>query len=476
MADFINSNWIKTKDDLITNRRLGFIFFLIFSIIAAILLALLPFKLQFAVIAIVPAVVVGIVVLMNVYAGVLLYFLCEYLRPVDIFPAFEALRVTMIIELLMLISWIVSLSRNHRNIRWERFNTIYILLIALMGLTIITAANNRFAYDTTQAMFTVFVIFLIATNVVDTKERLSGIVWLILIIHLYHSYKGFVNYFVVGFINAAGDRSSGRTGSGFIGDEADFALALIAVIPFAYYYFVYAKTPSKKYFSLIVFFVFTIGVMISSSRGGFVGLVTLMVFSIFYSKKKWLGIAMTIFAAIAMTLFASSDYWQKIMSIKQTDQGTARLRRLYWMAGVRMMMDNPLTGVGAGNGPVRMPEYVQGFRDRNTQWGRTFHGTIPQVMGELGVFGIIMYLALMIYALKTVANIRKLPIANHDETIMVISSAIPASIIGYIVTATFLSAAYYPQMWTLYSLTFILKNIAEKENSRICSASCNLLK
>ncbi len=441
---------------VISPQRLLRFLLLVLFLGAALTLALLPNMFQYAMIAAVPAIVVAIIVLRNVYLGVLFYYLLEFLRPVDFIPALRPLKIVMLTELLTLIAWLFYLIKNHINIKWDNFNNLYIGFIAVMGITIITAMNNRFPFDLTQAMIVNFIIFLIATNVINSKNRLNSLIWLLLSIHAYHALKGIYNFAIVGFV-AAGQHTTGKTGSGFIGDENDFALALNTMIPFAYFYFMTYKDRFKKYLCLFFLIIFAGGIVASNSRGGWVGLAAVIVFSIIRSKRKLLSLGIVGVIILAIFLFAPPDFMQQVQSISDTDEGTAQSRINYWKAAVRMYIDNPIIGVGAGNGPIRMPEYVQGFRSSATQWGRTFHGTLPQVLAELGTLGIGLYMLMVIYALRIIMRVRKRAILEDDETMVTIADGLTGAMIGYMVSATFLSTAYYPQLWTLFVFTIILK-------------------
>jgi probable O-glycosylation ligase (exosortase A-associated) len=442
-------------ENVFNYKRLGLPIMIFLSLLSAVLLVIFPDKIQLVMIAAVPAFLILITIFTNAYLGVLYFFLYEYLRPVDFIPALRPLRIGLIIELLTLISWLLFVIVNHRKIKWNKFNYFFISLVGVMGVTIITALNNRFAFNATQVIFVYFVIFIISTNVVDTRSKLEKLIWLFLVVNFYHALKGLFNYAVVGFVSA-GEHTSGVVGSGFIGDENDFALAINVMIPFAYFYFLYSKKLIKKYFSLIILVIFVLAVISSMSRGGWVGLMGIILYCIMGSKRKIRSLAITVGLALAVFLFAPPEYWTEVNSISDTSEGTARARINYWKAGVAMFVDNPIIGVGAGNGPVRMSEYVHGFRDNATQWGRTFHGTFPQVMAELGGLGLSLYLIMIIYALSLLVRIRKRSYTDKDDTVHIISSAIIGSIIGYILTATFISTAYYPHLWTLFVLTLIL--------------------
>jgi putative inorganic carbon (hco3(-)) transporter len=430
----------------------------------AIILAILPGKMQYAMVAAAPSLMAAIVILRNVFVGVYFYYLLEFLRPVDFIPALIPLKIVMVTELLTLVAWLFYLIKDQKKIKWDNFNNLYIAFISVMAITIVTAMNNRFAFNTTQMILVNFIIFLIATNVVDTKARLDKIIWLLLLIHLYHALKGIYNFAVLGFVSA-GQHTSGRTGSGFIGDENDFALALNTMIPLAYFYFMSLRSGFKKYFSLFLVVVFVLGVVASNSRGGWVGLAMVILFCIIRSKRKLLSLAIISLLLMAGVMFAPPDFWQQVESISDTNEATAQTRLHYWGAAARMLIANPIVGVGAGNGPLRMPEYVQGFRSSATQWGRTFHGTIPQVMAELGLLGIGLYLIMVIYALRVLLKVKKRSLYDHDEQLGATADGLTGAMVGYLACATFLSTAYYPQLWTLFVLIIILKYIPGKDES-----------
>jgi probable O-glycosylation ligase (exosortase A-associated) len=428
---------------------------------AALTLAILPNTFQYAMIAAVPAIVVAIVILKNVYLGVLFYYLLEFLRPVDFIPALRPLKIVMLTELLALIAWLFYLIKNHKKIMWDNFNNLYIAFIAVMGVTIITAMNNRFAYNYTQAIMVNFVMFLISTNVVDSRERLNKLIWLLLLVHVYHALKGIYNFAVVGFV-AAGQRTTGNTGGGFIGDENDFALALNTMIPFTYFYFMSYRQIIKKYINLFLLVIFTGGVIASNSRGGWIGLAVVIGYCIARSKRKFISLGIVAILILVIFTFAPPDFIYQVRSISDTSEGTAQTRINYWKAAVSMFVDNPIIGVGAGNGPIRMPEYVQGFRSSATQWGRTFHGTLPQVLAELGTLGIVLYILMVIYALRTILGVRRKAVLEDDESMITLADGLIGAIIGYLVSATFLSTAYYPQLWTLFVFTIVLKYLPLK--------------
>ena len=158
----------------------------------------------------------------------------------------------------------------------------------------------------------------------------------------------------------------------------------------------------------------------------------------------------------AIISFAPQKYWSEVETITDTHEETAASRINYWKAALRMFRDYPITGVGASNGGIHMPMYLPGVKNSITEWGRAFHGTLPQVLAELGSLGFIFYILMLITAIKYLNRLTKRKSDTPNDNVWVLSNSIMIGIISYITTATFLSTAYYPQLWTLYTLTMAL--------------------
>lgn len=174
----------------------------------------------------------------------------------------------------------------------------------------------------------------------------------------------------------------------------------------------------------------------------------------------------TLLLVIAFALYAPPSYWDEIESIKETGKGTAELRRRYWDAAFRMYLDHPIIGVGAGNSGIWMPNYIKGFAYPESQWGRAIHGTIPQIMAELGSLGTFFFVAMIFYAAKHLHRTRKrLSGAKSDAFSGVTANSILGGIVGYLVAGIFLSVPYYPQLWTLFTLATILFHLSRLERS-----------
>jgi probable O-glycosylation ligase (exosortase A-associated) len=428
-------------------------------------------KLVMAITVAIPAGIILLFILKNPYVGVILFFFLEYLRPYDLIPGLMKLRIAMLTLLVSLVAFIVLKARTDRSLRWDRFNWMYAGFLGVIAVTVFTSANNFLAYNTFYSMAINFLVFILATDLITGTSRLKKLLWLLLIIHAYHSANGILNM-VTGAHVSKGMRTSGFVTSGFLKDENDFALAMNTFIPFAFFMMFSAVSRFKKFLASGILVALLLGVVSSMSRGGWIGLMAVALFLIWRSKNRGRSFAIVAILLVVAAAFAPAQYWDEISSISPTaDTGEARIQ--YWQAAVRMFIDHPLVGVGGGNGGVWMPTYIRvSDRDPNTQWGATFHGTLPQVLAELGGLGMILYLGMLITTVKRLNRVRKVSQETEDGKFLAyMANSTLVGLIGYFVSAIFLSTAFYPQLWTLFIFTTVSYNLyrsmpAETEKTR----------
>ncbi len=437
---------------IITGSRIAIAVLALISVIAALLLVRLPGIFQYAMVAVVPAILVGAYIMINPFAGVWAFVLMEYLRPYTFIAALRPLRLAILTVAATLVSWIIHQAVRKERIHWNTLSTLFLCFLLIIASTVFTSLNNFLAYQVFEKMVVTFIMFFLTLNIAKSTTLLYKLIWMLMLIHLYYALKGIYNFAVIGYVSA-GQVTSGVVGSSFLADENDYALALNTMIPFAFFMFQNQPNKLRKFFLLVILSAFGMGVVASQSRGGWVGLVAVTVFCILKSKQKVISLALVGFMCLAVVVFAPSSYWSEVSSITDTGEATAQSRLNYWKAAGRMFLDYPLTGVGAGNGPIQMPNYVTGFRDPATQWGRTFHGTLPLVIAETGGLGLLTYLVMLLVATRCLIKVQKQFRHDHKSDEWTIASALAGSFIGYMTSATFLSTAYYPQLWTLYAFT-----------------------
>jgi probable O-glycosylation ligase (exosortase A-associated) len=375
----------------------------------------------------------------------------------------------MVIEIVTLVSWIIAMVQTKDRIKWSEFNWFYVGFLFVLGLGIPLAAIGPRALEAWQTMAIYFVMLVVATNVADSLPRIRKLIWLMLLIHFYFALKGIYNYNFAPTIYASGERTAGVVGSSFLADENDFALAINLMIPFAFFIFEHARTAYRKFLGAVFLVAYALGVVSSFSRGGWVGLTAVTIFCVVSSKRRAKSAVAVLLVGLAMLMFAPTSYWKEMETVTDVNESTADERIRSWEAAFRMFLDNPIIGVGGGNAGVHLPNYIQGTTNTARMWGRAVHGTFPEVLADTGALGTAMYLLMMFFVFKYLIRIRQRPPPSEDKglTMPILATAMIGSIVAYVVTATFLSTAYYPQLWTLYTFALMLYFVYESRMVKI---------
>ncbi|MEB3312172.1 MAG: O-antigen ligase family protein [Snowella sp.] len=143
----------------------------------------------------------------------------------------------------------------------------------------------------------------------------------------------------------------------------------------------------------------------TSSRGGWLGLVTFGLFALLglwiqgQVPRRWLGFAsLGIVGAIAVLFLSNNRLQSSLINLFQ-GQSTGELgyRLLNATLGWRMGSSQPLTGIGLGGVPILYQKYRPIWAGRDSEITYQLHSTPAQLFAEMGIWGIIIPLAFLIW-------------------------------------------------------------------------------
>jgi O-antigen ligase len=387
---------------------------------------------------------------------IIFYLFLEYARPQGVIPALSQLHLSAITAIILALS-LVILNKFRLNAPQLK---LYFALMILMVIHGPIAKNNYFALMIFITMTTTFIFCVSIANVIDNEKMLSKFIGSWVVIYIFLAIYGVLHK---------------GTGIGaFLVDENDLCLAINMIIPFCFFGAV--TSAGKKrifYFCLSCLFLFV--VILTRSRGGFVGLVAMLSYGWIRSKKKILmGFVLSMLVIFAV-LVAPSTYDERIQSIVEegTQRGTAADRIYIWNIGWDMFLDNPILGVGQGNFPYEFRKYEveAGFSEGlygRSRAGRAAHSIYFTLLPELGLVGVSIFLLILYNNFKDLKYIRNIFAKRKDFVIDVealrfynYGLAIDCSMVAVLVSGIFISALYYPHIWVLTAMAISLKNMVE---------------
>lgn len=375
-----------------------------------------------------------------------LYLIIEYGRPQDHIALIGAMRPNLILMLLLVILLFNSWSRLQMAASAQ--SSRMLMMLFLLALHVPFAVNNGRAFHEAQSFLMYVVMFASIIVFVDTLDKLRLFLKCWIYLMIYVAINGIVG--------------GGSAGSSFLQDNNDFALLMNAMLPFGVFLFLYEQQKKTKLLYLTASVLVVASIVITVSRGGFVGLVTVMFVIWLTSNRKLVSLTLVCFLVLGIYLFADPVYWERISTIKTAQDYNAASRLELWKAAWEMFKDHPF-GVGAGNYSVHLPDYQSGFFGDKNMWGKAAHSVWFTLLAELGIPGVVLYLSLLRANVRDLSYLKNLP---PDDDIRrfahFLALAFMASLAGFFASGTFLSALYYPHYWFLTGMIVATKKVIDR--------------
>jgi O-antigen ligase len=273
-----------------------------------------------------------------------------------------------------------------------------------------------------------------------------------------------------------------RLGHLYYYDANDLATFLVTAVPFGLYFLDRGRRTLVRVLTAIGLAVLTVAFVRTGSRGGFIALAAVAGYIVVrYSAiplRRRVGA--TLLVAVVVVGTASEQYWEQMGTItsdvdyNRTDE---RGRMQIWSRGIDYMLQNPMLGVGPGNFPAAEGT-LSPFAQRQqfgvgVRWSAA-HNSFIQVGAELGVVGLVLFVALIASAF--VALHRSRPhdgrSADPSDRRTQLAQVLTASLVGFVVGAFFLSLAYAEILYTLAALAVGLRKVtAEPGRDRLLAGT-----
>lgn len=439
---------------IITPVRLWYFFLILLSLISALFLLEVPRPEVVPVIAL--ALVIGLIFFFYPWLGVFMYIILSYMRFEETIPVMASLHLAKILTMTLVLVWAIRAAINKSRLYLlEEGLLIFYLLCLSMILSIPLSFWPTRSLNSLAEVLKMLVFIVLFIHLIDNERKLKMLFWIFLAVNCFLAITAVKEFLILG--GAAALVRPGGSG-GFLQDANDFALALSVALPFSFYFFISELKKAQKFFFFLSFILLTLGVISTVSRGGFITLIFLFIYFSLKSKNRLVGILSIILILILILAFAPHEYWQRQMTITSYQQDESAMGRIgAWKAGIRMFADRPLLGVGAGAYDVA---FGVKYGVQNGPWFVT-HNAYIQIAAELGIFGLLFYLGLMIYIYRQATVL--ISSSAEDNYIKTVSNGLRAALLAYAVGSFFLSVAYYFHLYFLLGITIVLRILEAKQ-------------
>lgn len=397
------------------------------------------------------------------FAGLFVFTLLLYARPQELFSqGLGELPLVKIVALGTLIAYVAGKFGKHERLTIWPLEMKMLAVIVFLGIifTPVAFRPERSIELLTDTFFKVIIIFVLMVNLVDTKRRLHSMMRLVVFCGLLIAIITIKNYFT----GALDVTHVSRTGHAldvgeYFDNSNELALTLDLIMPFAVVFAVTGRGFARLGYSFCAAMM-AIGAVITFSRGGFLGLVSMggvLLWKLGRGKRTTMALATLVLAA-AFACIMPSGYSDRIFTILHPENDTtnsAQERQRLLERGIEVALHHPFIGIGMANFYEYSPN------------GRVAHNSYLEVASELGVAGLIAYLTFLISPFRSLKRVER-ETFDADERVRelyYLSVGLQAVMIAFLVCSFFVSTQYFWHPYYIVGYSIALRRIQGSEFS-----------
>jgi len=395
------------------------------------------------------------------YAALFVFTLVLYVRPSELTQSPIAASIALVVGVATLVFYLPTQLALEGNLSASLPEVKLIALFAILGVVNIPLAMSP--ADAWQVFSGVFircvVMFVVVVNVVRNTARLKGLLFLALGAAVLLSI-GAINEYRYGLATVEGYRVSGR-GVGIFGNTNDMALFVVTILPITVALLLASRRKLAKVLYAALAAVMLAAIVLSYSRGAFLGLVVVL---IFFAMKLGRRNRSAIIAAIAvltiaLLFLAPGDYGLRLLSIFVPSLDpfqSADTRRGELFRSIFTAIRHPFFGIGMGN-----------YMPQMSLRGIETHNAFTQVAAEMGLAALACYTMFIVSPLRKLGQIVRETFDERGKSgLCYLALGLEASLIAYMVSSFFLSVAYLWYVYYLVGYAVCLRRIYEAETGK----------
>jgi hypothetical protein len=341
--------------------------------------------------------------------------------------------------------------------RQARIFFVFLATVALLGLVHGSGFQYVIGRYIAYAVFLPFLVVAVRTQD-DLRRVLTWLVW---------SYVAVFPYAVRQML-----RFNERLGVGIY--EANYlATILVLLVPIAFAFASLQRVPNRRWLWIGAGLTLVLMIVLTGSRGGFVGLVAAGV--VFVYRRRGLGAAAAVLLALVIGVLAlPTELSTRALATISGDSSSLPTELeasnkahvgLFW-AALRMIGESPLIGVGPEN-----------FRDLSRVYtglpqANIAHNMFLEIGAETGLVALVLFILVLASAFRALGATVRLPApgtrlhGDPDATSLAVwSEGLRSGLTGYVVAGCFISAQFEKVLWMSVFLSIVVADLARRHRA-----------
>mgnify|MGYP000447856762 CR=1 FL=1 len=396
------------------------------------------------------------------FMGLLVFSWLAYMRPQDLtwgFARFQ--RWSYLIAFVTFLGFIRSRPQQWFMRDWRSY--VMMAMAAIVGISVAASVEPDKEQLTKYLEFAkIIVITLFTTVVVQRREQLRMLIWVIALSLGFYGIKSGVWGLMTG-LQGRIIRGPG----GMMKDNNALALALAMILPLLIVLGRTERRPMVRRAFQVAAPLTCITIVLTHSRGGFLSMAGALGVLIWYSRNRIAVFSAAAVLGLVAVVLAPESYTERITTIAEyKTEGSAAGRIYAWGIGWRMATANPMLGVGLDKFRQHYIEY-----DPNPTAAKlSGHGIIEahssyvEMMAESGFLAFGMYLTLLFGSFATLWRVRYRA-RHHFQTSWILSYAtmLEAGLVAFVIGGTFLNRAHFDLIYHYVAIIMVFGRMAMKE-------------
>lgn len=403
----------------------------------------------------------AVLMLADLTVGLLLFVGISFLEVLPrLIPDVAVAKAT---GLLLVLSWLATVAVRRRGVRslvTARPSLVVLLMLfgVWVGTSLLWARESDPVYTDLTRFLPLFALFLIVHAAVRTRSHMIALVLVVI--------AGAIVSAAAGILVAP---PPDVDATGRLAGAAANALAPVLIagaVLAAAFVGMTQRGLATRLAAVAAGGFCIIGVVLTGSRGGLLGLaIALVVGLVFAGRGRRVRVVPAVAIAVALTVLYVVVLAPPELRARVAQPGDGSGRTDIWRVGAEMVKANPVLGVGAGNYEARSPEYVLQaglIRRSDLIVDRPLgpHNIYLQVLSELGVIGLLLFLGIVGSALIAAAMAAHAFERQKDEQLELVARALFVALCGMLAAGFFGSWLFSKQLWILLAMCPAMLTVA----------------
>jgi putative inorganic carbon (hco3(-)) transporter len=317
--------------------------------------------------------------LLGAHVAIMTYLFFSTLLPQNIIFNSIPFGLTQPYAIIAICLWIVGLQKEHPP--KDGIFILFLIFFTWCTLTNFTAVFPDAAWVKWNDFLKTVLAAVIVASVINSRERLHALAWVIVLGFGFHGFKGGVWTVLTG-----GSGTVLGPGSYFKG-ENEVARVFLVVVGLCYYLWRQNGTPIGRWIAVAIGSASAVAVIGTGSRGGMVALLAMLAYFALRSpyRLRFLAASAVIATlAVAITPQQRVDLLtaRQLSTLDYETDGSFNSRLDAWNYAIKVVSQRPITGGGFN---IYFGNIVEGFGQRDS------HSSYFEILAEQGFVGFFLW-------------------------------------------------------------------------------------